>query len=395
LYRYQLATSGNGQQAIQDVQNLLNNAEQQMQTALNDVDGAIKYIIDGEKQHPNRIDTCAAKGGAITQMQSTSGFQQPTSTFGQPSTFGHPSIISTSSQPASSTFDRPAATFGQPSAHDSAFGQPSSLVQQPSTFGQESGFGQQSQLGRPSTSFGQPTSTFGQPSSSTPAFGQPAAPSVFGQSQQQPSAFDVPSALGTNQQNSAFSQPANPFGAPSALPQQGVFGQPSLPAAPNPFAQAPAAPSSWGQPTSTSAPPPGSSFGQPATVQPSPFRQAPTSQSADPTTNTTFGNPNSTSASSGSQNHAQQNAQGKLVAWKGKPVTYVNDEPCFKRNDGALEKVWFPDGPPPFKKDPGLPDEAYDEATTETYMYMKEHGAFKGGIMPELPPKREWVHWDF
>ncbi len=76
-------------------------------------------------------------------------------------------------------------------------------------------------------------------------------------------------------------------------------------------------------------------------------------------------------------------------------MTYVNDEPYFKRNDGALEKVWFPDGPPPFRKEPELPDEAYDETTKENYMFMKEHGIFKGGIMPALPPKREWVDWDF
>ena len=76
-------------------------------------------------------------------------------------------------------------------------------------------------------------------------------------------------------------------------------------------------------------------------------------------------------------------------------MTYVDDEPCFKRNDGALERIWFPDGPQPFSKSPEVPDEAYDEAAKENYIYMKEHGAFKNGIMPLLPPKREWVDWDF
>lgn len=83
------------------------------------------------------------------------------------------------------------------------------------------------------------------------------------------------------------------------------------------------------------------------------------------------------------------------MAWKGQRVTYVEDEPCFKRSDGALEKICFPDGPQPFGKGPEIPDEAYDEATKENYMFMKEQGAFKDGIMPLLPPKREWVDWDF
>lgn len=37
----------------------------------------------------------------------------------------------------------------------------------------------------------------------------------------------------------------------------------------------------------------------------------------------------------------------------------------------------------------------YDEATKENYRYLKERGTFKDGIMPELPPKREWCTWKF
>jgi len=49
-----LAAQGNHQQAIQEAQTLVNNAEQQMQNVLNDVDGAIKYVIDGENRHHER-----------------------------------------------------------------------------------------------------------------------------------------------------------------------------------------------------------------------------------------------------------------------------------------------------------------------------------------------------
>ena len=311
--------------------------------------------------------------------------------------------MTTSSQPTNSAFARLATTFGQPSTPGSAFGQPSSIGQQPSAFGQPSSLGsQQPAFGQ--TGFGQPSSTFGQPSSAAPTFGQPSAPSAFGQPQQQTSAFGAPSALGTNQQNSTFAKPANSFTAPSTLAQQGVFGQPSVPTAPNAFAQTPATKSGWGQPSSTPAAQPVSPLGQPATVQASPLGntqiiQAPTpfARSSTATTNTALGNSNGISASKSAQTQARRDAQGKLTSWKGKPVIHEKDEQYVKRSDGALERIWFPEGPPPPAptKNPEVPDEAYDEVTKENYIYMNEHGKFKDGIMPELPPKREWVNWDF
>ena len=420
LHHYELAASGNGQQAIQDIQNLSNTAEQQMQTALNDVDGAIKYIIDGANQHPNRVDICNAKGASTTQTQNSGGGQQLGSIFGRPSTIGQPSIMTTSSQPTNSAFARQATTFGQPSAPGSALSQPSSMEQQPSAFGQPSslssqqpalgqtGYDQPSQLGRPATSFGQPSSAFGQSSSAAPTFGQPSAPSTFGQGQPQTSAFSAPSALGSTQRNSTFAKPATAFGTPVASAQQGAFGRPSLPAASNPFAQvqtpAPAATSNWGQSSSAPALPATTAFGQSAAAQPSAFGNAqngptatPFAQSSAATTNTPYMNGNNISASNSAHTQARRDAQGKLTSWKGKPVIYEKDEPYFKRSDGALERIWFPDGPPPPAptKNPEAPDEAYDEATKDNYMYMREHGAFKDGVMPELPPKREWVDWDF
>lgn len=77
------------------------------------------------------------------------------------------------------------------------------------------------------------------------------------------------------------------------------------------------------------------------------------------------------------------------------PVRYFDDEPCYKGNDGSWQRVWFPDGPPVFAKTVDLPDEAYDEATKANYRHLKEAGTFKDGIMPALPPKREWCSWNF
>ena len=389
-----------------------------MQTALNDVDGAIKYIIDGANQHPNRLDICHATGAPTTHTHNSNGGQQTGSTFDQASTFGQPSAMTTASEPGSSAFAKPATTFGQPSAPVSAFGQPSSMGQQSSAFGQPSslgtkppafgqtGFGQASQLGRPATSFGQPSSTFRQASSSAPTFGRPSVPSAFGQGQQQTSAFGAPPASGANQQDSSFGKPVTSFGSPSAPTQQGMFGQSAVPATSNPFAQAqaPAAISAWGQSASVPAQPSISAFGQPAAAQSNAFGNAQNGQTTTPfarsstaTTDTASGNLNGISASNSAHTQTRRDAQGKLTSWKGKPVIYEKDEPHFKRGDGNLERIWFPDGPPPPAptKNPEVPEDTYDEATKENYMYMEEHGVFKDGIIPELPPKREWVDWDF
>lgn len=94
-------------------------------------------------------------------------------------------------------------------------------------------------------------------------------------------------------------------------------------------------------------------------------------------------------------NTTQRDSQGKLVTWNGKAVSYINDEPCFKGKNNNWEKIWFPDGPPVFNKAVELPDEDYDQATKESYKFLGTQGVFKDGIIPSLPPRREWCSWDF
>ena len=431
---YELTAQGNQQQAIGEYQTLVNNAEQQCRTALNDVDGAIKYILNGENEHPNRNDICKAKGALPTQPHLQAASQQPTSAFGLPSnpapTFGQPS--------APSTFGKPA--FDQSSAPGSTFGQPS--------FGQPSVFGKPSSLGQPSAGFSQPSSTFGKPSFPAPTFGQPSAPGIFGQPRNA-SPFGVPaSTTGTMQTD----QPRNTFGQPSTPPQQNPFGQPSTSTQPNPFGQ-PSAPSQSSpftkvspfsqpptsntttaptQPTAApanpfgqpSAPQTANPFAKPPTTAPTPFGQpsktriyyanrpvpsfgfdmqafkaslpstsTSTSTSTHPTNNPITA-PAPTTASQAPAN-VQKDAQNKLRTWNNKPVTYIDEEPCFKSPEGYWTKIWFPDGPPVFKKSEELPEEVYDEGIKENYRYLKEHGTFLGGSIPELPPRREWVGWNF
>ena len=90
-----------------------------------------------------------------------------------------------------------------------------------------------------------------------------------------------------------------------------------------------------------------------------------------------------------------KDSEGKLLTWNGKPITYVDDEPCFKGKNGAWEKVWFPNGAPIFNKTPDVNPEEYDEETKENYKYMMEHEEFKDGVMPLTPPSRQYCHWDF
>lgn len=435
MRHYELAAAGNPQEAIQEAQTWFNSAEQQIRTALDDVEGAIRYLNNRAKEHPNRFDICEARGIDLN------GSRPSGSAFGQ-------------STAPKSNFGVPATSFGQPTGA-SGFGQSSALGSRPSPFGQQAtaagplpAFGQPAQLGRPTTSFGQPTSSFGQPSLPAPAFGKPSNPtSAFGQSVPpkstfgqpsfgQPSApstfaqnsltsaFGTPVTLGSNQQ-SAFGQPSNlqqnAFNQQSSgVTQPSAFGKPSTSA--NPFGQASqlARTSALGQTT----PAPTNPFGQPVANQSTQaFRQqsatgtgsghASTQSASAPMQSLTqpsngFGNlsgplisntlsqpANTLAARSKTQVPATRDAQGKLKTWDGGPVTYVDNEPCTKGEDGAWGKICFPDGSPTLTKAEELAEVAYDESTKENYMSMRMHGVFKDGMMPSLPPRREWCNWDF
>ncbi|MCJ1471581.1 hypothetical protein MMC13_000221 [Lambiella insularis] len=351
LRYYELALSGNQQQAVQEEQQLVANAEQQIQTALRDVNGAIRYIVSGEKEHPNRIDICEAQGMIASQAEAVAT-TQPKNPFSQSPAFGQPSA------PV-----KPAPAFGQPAAFDrptTSFGQTPQLGQSLNPFASSApAFGQPAPLAsQPAPAFGQ--SPFGQPSAPAPAFGQP-----------------------TNA--TSFQQTSNPF----INTQTPAFGLPS-------------------QPTefiSQSTPSFGTGFSsQPAMTSQSPFGGQPASQStpfgAPPIATTTgFGfnaaqlaGPGRSAPSSGT---TRKDGSGRLTVWHGKSITYVDDEPCFKRSDGLWEKVWFPDATPSWTKDLEVPEGMWTEEVKEEYDFAREHGEWKDGVMPDIMPKREWVSWDF
>ncbi|CZT01741.1 hypothetical protein WAI453_006773 [Rhynchosporium graminicola] len=454
LLHYIAVAAGNPQQAVQEAEKLWHVSEQQIQTAVSNIDGAVNYIINAEKEHPNRLDIVRAGHPASGSQPNpfnnqSSSFQQPSASAQNP--FGGPSQPA----PAAAAFGVPTApAFGAPSALGGAFGQPSALGQKPNPFGgANAAFGAPTQLGA-AGAFGQP-SALGQKSN---PFGASAA------SSQAPAAAPFSSFAGSANafgQNSAFGAPSQPatsnsFGAPS-----NGFAAPSQTAQPNPFAQPFNANSNtnpFGGPSNTQLNPvgapgfgepsparnpfgaptqpsqvPKNAFGAPTAPQVNPFGGAPTTpaalnpfgQSSNPTqTANPFGPPaavgdgNPFSKQPQSQVQLTQNGHGpnvqlnakhppltsysskdntgRLTMFKNKRVIYNKDnEPGFTNQDGIWERIWFPDGPPIFNKDTQVEESMYDEKVKNEYLFAKQTGSFEGGKMPLLPPKREWCHWDF
>ncbi|KAH9819850.1 nucleoporin AMO1, partial [Teratosphaeria destructans] len=490
--------------------NAFRQADQQVNTALNDLDGAIKYVLDGENIHPNRLDQAnRANNSLSTSSQPASGFGQPASSgFGQPSqpAFGAPSQPGNPASGAPSAFAaaKPAfgaptqpSAFGTPSAFGAAakpaFGAPSqpgagSAFGAPSALGGGSAFGAPSALGGQKSAFGAPshsgTGAFGAPSTlgqQKPAFGaasqpgasafgapsQPGAVAFGAPSQSGAGAFGAPSTLG--QQKPAFGAPTQPstgaFGAPSALGQQkSAFGAPSQPAFGTPsqptsgFGQPSVfgggqqtsssgcntpTPSGFGQ-VGQSQPSQPSAFGGGAIAKPNPFASteqangnafkpspfgAPAQQtngitqsttpfdstsqpvngtqpiSERPPTGTFVGGRQYTSS------YTNRTPQGTLQTWKGKPVSWeriADGPPCpfisyatvvGGQQKETSERIWHPDGPPERESEDALDKaELYTgdlgAVLKELYEYVRETGEFKDGIVPEIPPKREWVRWD-
>lgn len=93
-------------------------------------------------------------------------------------------------------------------------------------------------------------------------------------------------------------------------------------------------------------------------------------------------------------------ATNKLRAWKGQPVTYVSDDnPCYAhpQDPTVLVHIFFPDGPPlaTTLKDAQAKDVEYTPEVEEAYKFAKQHGQFKDGVIPSVPPKNEWCSFDF
>ncbi|EGC44973.1 CCCH zinc finger domain-containing protein [Histoplasma capsulatum var. duboisii H88] len=343
---YAAAAAGNAQQAVQDAMKLYAETEAQIQTILNDIEGAVRYIIQGENTHPNRIDIIEGKTGPSPMP------------FGQSSPFAQASTGPSTATPSpfsqQSTFGKP--SFGQPTP----FGQPSTVgaAAQPNPFGQPAGPPPFAQL-----PFSQATQTqanpFSKPSTGSSPFAQIKQPNQ----QQQPNPFGQPFGQPQPPQQNPFGQPhqqpqtqqqtPNPFGTPQSQ-NASTVGQPSL----SPFAsKTPVQPTNQQSPFSTAPPPTSTTATLPQKAKPhlNPFPALHGETRRDPGTN-------------------------RLLSWKGQAVKYIDNEPCYQHpNDaGTFVRIYFPDGPPKPEtlRDAEAKTEEYTAETEAIYRFVREHGGF-------------------
>jgi len=393
---------------------LVQEAESQMRNALSNVDGAMDFIYKAENEHPNRNDICHASVNAPSSGKAPSGDRSGANILAPlqaASGYVQPSILGPKQQ-----------AFGLPSMPGStgSLGQPSALGQKPNPFGPQPGGAALVQgTGNTSSQFpafaakSNPFATPAQPAAANP-FSQTAAPTEnpFAQSGARPNPFGLPTSQ--SQSSSLTSIMASiPFGVPSTAAQRNPFGNDSRPIQGSSSRlgvdQAPP-PNHSGQPKLASSSP--NPFAQPAAISsPNPFSQrpsssgpqsnpfAPSSQQPQVRVNGTgsqgpYG-PNSQFQHPPLQSYASKDGNQRLRMFKGRPVVYKENEPGIQNRDGTWEKVWFPDGPPAYYGATELEDEAYIEDTKQAYLYVREKGVFKDGLMPFLPPKREWCLWDF
>ncbi|KAG9243249.1 hypothetical protein BJ878DRAFT_568630 [Calycina marina] len=484
--RYSSAAAiGEQAKAIQEANDLFQQSQQQMDTVIGNVDGAVNYIIEGDKEHPNRRDICkmsiGVPGGYNPDSANPLNQGAASDSFGTSSQPAKPSTFGQWSQPSPGAFVQPPqptpSPFGQPSKPAEAFGAPLTLGAKPSPFGLGGG------------AFGQPF-TLGQ--NPSPFATQPAAAGGFGQPStlgQNPSPFATkPAAGGGFGQPSILGQNPSPFATKPAA--GGEFGQPSiLGQNPSPFATQPAAGGEFGQPSTVkqnpspfATQPVAGGFGRPSTVgqNPSPFATQPAAggfgkpsglgQTANlwggaaitkselhptaiskPATSNTFGQPSQTTANglpaarnngfgqptvSGNTSgptptanpditHAPQTPRvsvnsaefplprpltayatltpdGELTTFQGRTVRYPEKdgkpgtEPWTAAPNGQLlQRIWCPKGFPAGNSETEEDGSKYTEEIEEAYLHLRLNGEFKDGVMPMVPPRKEWSSYEF
>lgn len=91
------------------------------------------------------------------------------------------------------------------------------------------------------------------------------------------------------------------------------------------------------------------------------------------------------------------------MSFKNQPVTYLSAPKDFyaysnTAANGRPEHLWFPAGPGNANPDAQLDAVYYEGALgaelRAIYEAVASKGEFAGGVMPEVPPVREWVRYD-
>ncbi|KAL1892361.1 hypothetical protein Sste5346_007099 [Sporothrix stenoceras] len=354
-----------------------------------------------------------AAGGGFSKF-ATAGTTGGGSAFGQPSQLG--GGMSAAPAAGGGAFGG-ASAFGKPSALGGAspFGAAATGGASASPFGAAAATTSPSPFGA-AASTTTSSSPFGAASTTTAAPSNPFGAASGGAASASP--FGRPSAATTTSLANPFGQPAaastttpsNPFGQPSG-------GASATPAA-NPFAAASSAPaaasaSPFGQPS-------GGAGGFQQVQRPSPFGQpqqqrpaatvVPQAAAAGTAAINAYG-PHASKQHPPIDSYAQRDPSNpaRLVAFQGRRVVYEHQKdsadntievPMVQRpSDGKPAKVWFPQGAPPFNEDTERkPRSIYTDAGSavqQQYSTFMSTGRFAVGMMPEVPPLREWCVWNF
>ena len=93
--------------------------------------------------------------------------------------------------------------------------------------------------------------------------------------------------------------------------------------------------------------------------------------------------------------YTSREPDGKLRTFKGRRVEYKDNHPGTIGRDGTWRRIWFPNGPPTFVADAAVEDAKYTNDIKQSFETLRVTGSFPNNEMPELPPKAEWVRWDF
>ena len=337
---------------------MYDDALNQMRRVGSDAQGAIDYVLDMASTHPNRVDVCAQR----TTMRAPGAPIRPPFEVQPPKAFMGSNPPPAQAAPTSAP---PAAPAQNTVARGTRFPPGVGLTTQIAFAGQQARqvapYGPAAPAAQPAVA---PRNPFGAPTA--PAQANPFAAAAAANPFTSATRLSVPT-------QPSVAAPANPFVSAAQTAQA----RNAAPTPANPFAATaqPVQPPNAARPTSTNPP---AASGRAITMN-NPYP------------------PDSTFRHPDINEYSTRDANNRLLTWKGKPVTYVDGKPCFKHDgsSGAWVRIWNPDGPPPYNKNTEMPLAMYDERTKEAYIYLRDHGRFKDGWIPMLPPRREWSRWDF
>ncbi|TQS34105.1 hypothetical protein Golomagni_05525 [Golovinomyces magnicellulatus] len=387
------------EQTILSTEKLIKDSEQQIQHSLQNIDDAIKYLMEAANYHPNRVDIC--RQSELGRVHSAPTITKNSNPF-QVTPNQNSLTIQSDQKPfiSSSTFGKPSAqVFGAPTTSTGIFGQPSTL-------------------GQRSNPFAAANSNFGAPSQSTMAYENSFRSNLGnGLAKTNPNPFaqaaintlnKFPAYEVSGRQNPFGSSSSPAFGAPSSTPVtqrdpktdietqlNPVFNQSSL----NPFAVLSNNTNTNNSVVSNLKNPfvnpiephlnvSNTSMNEPDRVEPKMLNSF--------NSNLPGGTSDHLSDHQILKSHSPNNLHENLKSFKNRNFEYRDKIPGFINKEGIWERIWFPDGKPKFSEDAKMPFETvYDELTSKAYSYARQNKRFENGWIPALPPKDIWCEYDF